>query len=188
MQETGQPYAYTGDDPVNGVDPNGLLTFPSWLPGGGVVTKIQNGITRGIQNAANNTCNAVASGVWWPGCVATQPLCNASGAGVVGATTVWNTDGLPPLKVFHPRSTIEADPSYSYWSQQSTENIVRSLSPSPNSDESLLVAPDGTIKDGNTRISILQDRGYDVDSLPRDIFDPIPGLGGGGEPPDLFGE
>jgi hypothetical protein len=24
VQETGQPYAYTGDDPVNGVDPNGL--------------------------------------------------------------------------------------------------------------------------------------------------------------------
>jgi uncharacterized protein RhaS with RHS repeats len=24
VDETGQPYAYTGDDPVNGVDPNGL--------------------------------------------------------------------------------------------------------------------------------------------------------------------
>ncbi len=24
VQETGQPYVYTGDDPVNGVDPNGL--------------------------------------------------------------------------------------------------------------------------------------------------------------------
>jgi hypothetical protein len=28
VQETGQPYAYTGDDPVNGVDPLGLCTIP----------------------------------------------------------------------------------------------------------------------------------------------------------------
>jgi hypothetical protein len=42
--------------------------------------------------------------------------------------------------------------------------------------------------DGNTRITILQDRGYDVDLLPRDVLDVIPGIGGGGEPPDLIGE
>ena len=91
MDATGQPYVYTGDDPVNGTDPEGLLTFPGWLPGGGVVTKIQNGITRGIQNAANNTCNAVASGVWWPGCVSTQPLCSPSFgvAGVSGGNLNW---------------------------------------------------------------------------------------------------
>lgn len=184
VNETGASYTYTGDDPVNGTDPSGLLTFPSWLPGGGVVTKIQNGITRGIQNAANNTCNALASGVWWPGCVTTPSPCN--NASVSGSTTVWNTDGLPSLKTLHPRSTIEADPSFSYWSQQSTDSIVRSLSPS--SDEPLTANWDGVVMDGNTRITILQDRGYDVDLLPRDVLDVIPGIGGGGEPPDLIGE
>jgi RHS repeat-associated protein len=29
VDETGQPYAYTGDDPVNGTDPSGLCNLPS---------------------------------------------------------------------------------------------------------------------------------------------------------------
>jgi hypothetical protein len=41
---TGQPYSYAGDDPVNGMDRIGLLTFPSWLPGGGIVTDVQNAV------------------------------------------------------------------------------------------------------------------------------------------------
>jgi len=185
---TGQPYAYTGDDPVNEVDSNGLVSggICGWLPGCGTVTKIQNGITRGIQNAANNTCNAVASGVWWPGCVTTQSSCNPSSAGAaVGATTIWNTDGLPSLKVLHSRTTIESDPNYSSWSQESTENIVRSLY--PGGEEPLLVNSDGLVLNGNTRITILQDRGYDVDSLPRELLDPLGGIGDDGFP-DLFGE
>jgi len=56
---TGQPYSYAGDDPVNQSDPSGLLTFPSWLPGGGVVTDAQNGIAGGARSAyhwvQNNT-------------------------------------------------------------------------------------------------------------------------------------
>jgi len=31
VDETGQPYAYTGDDPANFVDPSGLGLIPSWV-------------------------------------------------------------------------------------------------------------------------------------------------------------
>ena len=47
----------------------------------------------------------------------------------------------------------------------STEDIVRSLA--PGSREPLTVKPDGRIVDGNTRIKVLQERGYDIETLPR---------------------
>jgi hypothetical protein len=37
--------------------------------------------------------------------------------------------------------------------------------------ESLRVKPDGRIMNGNTRIKVLEERGYDTDSLPRE---PVP--------------
>ncbi len=49
VAQTGQPYAYTGDNPVNNTDPLGLITCPSWLPGCGTVTDIQNGVSAGAQ-------------------------------------------------------------------------------------------------------------------------------------------
>jgi hypothetical protein len=47
----------------------------------------------------------------------------------------------------------------------SIEDIVKSLK--PGSAEPLKVKPDGRIFDGNTRVYILEERGYDVNSLPR---------------------
>ncbi len=49
--------------------------------------------------------------------------------------------------------------------RMSTADIVECLA--PDSPEPLTVKPDGRIFDGNTRIKVLQERGYDVDSLPR---------------------
>jgi RHS repeat-associated protein len=45
VHETGQPYAYTGDDPVNAIDPLGMITcggWLSWVPGCGTATAIQH--------------------------------------------------------------------------------------------------------------------------------------------------
>jgi hypothetical protein len=114
------------------------------------------------------------------GCQNSETSCPQDAGGI--SATVWNTDGLPSLKSLHPRSTIEADPSFRYWSNQPTEAIVRSLA--PDSDEPLLVKPNGTIYDGNTRIAVLEDRGYNVNALPRDIFSPEVPLGGEGD--DFF--
>jgi len=84
----------------------------------------------------------------------------------------------PPLKVIHNEPPLQTSASYQQWNQKSTEEIVQSLAPG-NPDLELTVYPDGSIANGNTRITILQERGFDVNSLPRipriPIFeDPIP--------------
>jgi hypothetical protein len=81
---------------------------------------------------------------------------------------------LPPLKLLHPETSLRAS-SLKYWGEQTTEGIVSSLR--PGAQEPLLVKADGTIMQGNTRIYVLQQRGYDVNSLPRTLYrsDPLPG-------------
>jgi RHS repeat-associated protein len=73
-----------------------------------------------------------------------------------------------PLRRIHSDQTLTSGSNrYDYESLQkmSTADIVNSLS--PGSPVPLTVRPDGTIVDGNTRIYILEQRGYNVNSLPR---------------------
>ncbi|MGP3964950.1 RHS repeat-associated core domain-containing protein [Nonomuraea sp. 3N208] len=80
---------------------------------------------------------------------------------------VHNSGGCPPLKNLHPDSSLDRS-SLDFWHNQDTEDIVLSLR--PGLDESLKVTPDGTIMNGNTRVTVLRSRGYDVDSLPREPY------------------
>ena len=48
------------------------------------------------------------------------------------------------------------------------EQIVESLRPRPGNKEQLRVKSDGRVFQGNTRIKVLEERGYPVDGLPRD--------------------
>ncbi|MEV7087134.1 polymorphic toxin-type HINT domain-containing protein [Streptomyces sp. NPDC093085] len=73
----------------------------------------------------------------------------------------------PPLKSLHPDSSLDKS-SLDFWGKQDTEDILFSLR--PGAKEALRVKPDGTIANGNTRIKVLRDRGYDVDSLPREPY------------------
>jgi hypothetical protein len=50
----------------------------------------------------------------------------------------------------------------------STDDIVRSLQ--PGAERPLTVKPDGRIFEGNTRILILEERGFDINSLPRVVM------------------
>ena len=52
-----------------------------------------------------------------------------------------------------------------HWSSQSTESIVKSLR--PDSEQPLMTDGAGKIWQGNMRIRVLQERGFDVNSLPR---------------------
>jgi hypothetical protein len=56
--------------------------------------------------------------------------------------------------------------SLEYHRRRTTEEIVESLR--PGADSPLMVKTDGTIVQGNTRIKVLQERGYPVDDLERD--------------------
>ena len=79
----------------------------------------------------------------------------------------------PPLRQIHSDAPYDQDSdarrSLGYHRTRTTEEIVESLRPA--ADESLKVKPDGRIFQGNTRIKVLEERGYPVNDLPRD---PIP--------------
>jgi len=77
----------------------------------------------------------------------------------------------PPLKPIHTKETLTSGSnkySYEYWQKQSTRDILDSLK--PGSEEPLRTKPDGRVFDGNTRVTILMERGIDVDSLPRVVI------------------
>jgi hypothetical protein len=57
----------------------------------------------------------------------------------------------------------ESQFSLKYWRQRKTEDIVESLR--PGTDEALKVKADGRIINGNVRIKILEERGFDVNGL-----------------------
>jgi hypothetical protein len=60
----------------------------------------------------------------------------------------------------------DARRSLEYHRTRTTEEIVESLR--LGADESRKVKPDGRIFQGNTRIKVLEERGYPVNDLPRD--------------------
>jgi hypothetical protein len=77
----------------------------------------------------------------------------------------------PPLRRLHDsvyEQSGTARSSLEYHRRKATQEIVESLrrgAPSP-----LIVKPDGTIVQGNTRIKVLEERGYPIDDLERDDF------------------
>lgn len=76
----------------------------------------------------------------------------------------------PPLQRVHPHAIYQsgsAKIALEYWRKQSTDDIVRSLV--PGSREALRVKLDGRIMNGNTRIKVLEERGFDINHLPREI-------------------
>ena len=90
-----------------------------------------------------------------------------------GETTAESESARQPestLKFAHDEATIRANPSFAYWLALATEDIVATLQPGTRMP--LTVKPDRTV--GNTRVWILRDRGYDVDSLPRVTYVPLP--------------
>jgi hypothetical protein len=78
---------------------------------------------------------------------------------------------LPPLRRIH-EAVYDRDPdarrSLEYHRTRPTDEIVVSLR--PDEKEPLRVKPDGRVVQGNTRIKVLQERGFPVDTLPREII------------------
>lgn len=78
----------------------------------------------------------------------------------------------PPLKRIHPDTTYASDPvaraSLGYWRTRPTEEILNSLRAGP---EALKVKLDGRMMNGNTRTKVLEERGIEIDSLPREIIE-----------------
>jgi len=76
-------------------------------------------------------------------------------------------DSQPLLKSLHPDSSLSRA-KLDQFDRLSTLELVNSLKPGQSG--SLKAKADGTMIDGHHRIKILQDRGVDVNSLPREII------------------
>lgn len=92
MAETGQPYAYTGDDPVNGVDPLGLWPSLSDLN----PVHDAEALGHGAATAWNDTGGKVVSAVdqHWHGIA---QVATVIGSGIGTAACIAVTDGLCAL-------------------------------------------------------------------------------------------
>jgi hypothetical protein len=67
VEQTGQAYTYTGGDPVNGSDSDGMATcggWLSWVPGCGVATDLQNAVSGHWHGIAQGAL--VIGGRWSP--------------------------------------------------------------------------------------------------------------------------
>ena len=77
----------------------------------------------------------------------------------------------PALQRIHADETLETGVSrfsLEYWRQRRVEEIVDSLR--PGRGKALKIKPDGRILDGNVRVKVLEERGFDINSLEREII------------------
>jgi ParB-like chromosome segregation protein Spo0J len=72
-----------------------------------------------------------------------------------------------PLKFLHPDNSLIRSKLDQY-GKLSTPELMDSLR--PGQAGSLKVRPDGTVIDGHHRLTILRDRGIDIDALPREVM------------------
>ncbi len=80
-------------------------------------------------------------------------------------------DMAPPLRQIHSDQTLEVGSNrfaLEYWRKQSTDAIVKSLQ--PGNTEALKTKSDGRIMNGNARIKVLEERGFDINRLPREVL------------------
>ena len=77
----------------------------------------------------------------------------------------------PRLRRIHSDHTLEAGSNrvaLEYWRKRPPEDIVNCLQ--PGQPEALKVKSDGRVMNGNMRIKALEERGFDVNSLPREVL------------------
>lgn len=75
----------------------------------------------------------------------------------------------PALQRIHTDDMLESGAtrfSLTYWRQRATTEIVESLR--PGQSEALRVKSDGRILNGNVRVKVLEERGFNVNSLARE--------------------
>jgi hypothetical protein len=79
-------------------------------------------------------------------------------------------ESRPPLRRIHSEGTLESGVgrfSLNYWRGRKTGEVVESLR--PGRPEALRVKPDGRVVNGNVRVKVLEERGFDVDGLEREV-------------------
>jgi RHS repeat-associated protein len=75
---------------------------------------------------------------------------------------------FPQLRFLHGRELLEQNSNINSIRKMSTQEIIDS--PKPGQPGSLKVKLNGTVMDGNTRVRVLEERGVDINNLPRDTY------------------
>jgi hypothetical protein len=72
----------------------------------------------------------------------------------------------PALRIIHGDESFSPS-SLAYWRTRTVDYILDSFA-NPANDEyqPLIVRPDGTVLNGNTRLFVLEERGYDINMIP----------------------
>jgi RHS repeat-associated protein len=90
----------------------------------------------------------------------------ATGVAVVGTGLIGPGGAQAPLRLIHSPATLSKT-ILDGLRKKSTQEIVESLK--PGLEEALRVKEDGRVMNGNHRITVLLERGVDVNSLPREV-------------------
>jgi hypothetical protein len=203
VDETDEAYGYTGGNPVIGTDPNGLLLaaggfgycdyhcqYELALSSESLPTPPD--LWNELGHTADGTANDVSSRINAAVCANVAPgspigyyINGPADCSNRSATSQCDLAASGPLKLLHDEGTLESSSSYQYWTRQSTDTIQNSLL--PGSSDGLLTNSAGVVLDGNTRLLILTRRGFDIDSLPREIYLPRLEFDGGDPGMDLGG-
>jgi hypothetical protein len=77
-------------------------------------------------------------------------------------------ESKPKLEFLHSEDVLNAV-KLSYFRRLSNEELKDSLQ--PGQPGGLKVRPDGTVLDGHHRLSVLMERGENVNALPREIIE-----------------
>jgi RHS repeat-associated protein len=148
-------YAYVRDNPARYNDPSGKKTAQE----------------KDAEDDAANLRRLAAWGLDTPEKVRLALLAadgyNAkwAGAGLIFAGALSNGQ---PIRL-HSRETILEDnqSGYDFWSTKSTDEIIASLKPgNAEGYPPLTLNENGVVMDGNTRLQVLVDRGYNLTELP----------------------
>ena len=175
-------YAYADGNPVSNTDPLGLLVgnAAAWklaLERAGLAEAVGGGPEDPLADVA---AVVAVIGTVVAGVSTLPPEPSAAGGGgtkppvppvATGGCPPSEPSGPNPLRRIHSNQTLTSGSNrYGYESLQqlSTQQIIDSLA--PGAPDPLLVRPDGSIFDGNTRTLILEQRGIDVNTLPRTIL------------------
>jgi hypothetical protein len=76
-----------------------------------------------------------------------------------------------PLRIIHDENSFSRS-SLAYWRSKQSDFVLKSLlDPASPDYEPLAVRHDGTVLNGNTRLFVLQQGGYDINTIP---WVPIP--------------
>ncbi|GAK55777.1 YD repeat protein [Candidatus Vecturithrix granuli] len=158
-------YAFVGNNPINWIDPWGLTRIIAPLNVDSIVQL--NGRLRGYVDFLPDWLLDMLLPVD-PEVLFTDAILNL----MCPFSIEWDDLAEIPLKRIHTDELLETGSrkySLDFWRKQSTEDIIESLK--PGYKESLKVKPDGRIFNGNTRIKVLEERGYPINSLPREILE-----------------